>query len=105
MAGRDADLVPVTRAANQAEAEFLQQLLAEEGIAAMVRRAPGFDVPDLLAGGPREIVVYRRDWQDARDALQVRPDTTSRLVAPRAILIGMLAVAVAGLLIVALLWR
>ena len=63
------DLVVVGRAQNQSEAELLQQLLRAEGIPSLLRRAPGFDVPDLLAAGPREILVPARAETDARDAL------------------------------------
>lgn len=62
-------LVRVAIAANQAEAEFLQQLLAAEGIPSMVTRSRGFDVPDFLAAGPRDILVERRLELDAREAL------------------------------------
>ena len=48
------DLVRVARAQHQAEAEFVQAPLIEEGIPSMVRRSAGFDVPDMLAAGPRD---------------------------------------------------
>ena len=48
-------LVRVAAARHQAEAEFLQGLLLEEGIPSMMRRSGGFDVPDFLAAGPRDI--------------------------------------------------
>jgi hypothetical protein len=50
-------LVRVAGARHQAEAEFLQNLLLEEGIPSLVRRSGGFDVPDFLASGWREILV------------------------------------------------
>ena len=43
------DLVKVGRANNQAEAEFLQGLLLEEGVPSVVQRGQGSDVPDFLA--------------------------------------------------------
>jgi len=49
--------VKVANARNQAEAEFIQALLREEGIPSMIRRSPGFDVPDFLAAGPRDVLV------------------------------------------------
>jgi hypothetical protein len=49
--------VKVADARNQAEAEFIQALLREEGIPSMVRRSAGFDVPDFLAAGPRDVLV------------------------------------------------
>jgi hypothetical protein len=51
------DPVKVASARNQAEAEFIQALLREEGIPSMVRRSAGFDVPDFLAAGPRDVLV------------------------------------------------
>ena len=54
---RVGDPVKVANARNQAEAEFIQALLREEGIPSMLRRSPGFDVPDFLAAGPRDVLV------------------------------------------------
>ena len=54
---RVGDPVRVASARNQAEAEFLQELLREEGIPSMLRRSAGFDVPDFLAAGPRDVLV------------------------------------------------
>jgi Putative prokaryotic signal transducing protein len=51
------DPVKVANARNQAEAEFIQALLREEGIPSMLRRSAGFDVPDFLAAGPRDVLV------------------------------------------------
>ena len=47
----------VGSARNQAEAEMLELLLLEQGIPSLVRRTGGFDVPDFMAAGPREILV------------------------------------------------
>jgi Putative prokaryotic signal transducing protein len=49
--------VRVARASNLAEAELIQGILLEEGIPSVQRRARGFDVPDFLAAGPRDILV------------------------------------------------
>jgi hypothetical protein len=70
-------LVRVAAARHQAEAEFLQGLLLEEGIPSMLRRSGGFDVPDFLAAGPRDIVVPQSGALAAREAL----GTTVRLSA------------------------
>lgn len=56
-------------ARNQAEAEFIQSLLLEEGIPSMVRRARGFDVPDFLAGGTRDVLVPVAGAGAAREVL------------------------------------
>src|ERR1700754_2458718 len=50
-------LVRVAGARNQAEAEFIQGMLLEEGVPSLLRRSAGFDVPDFLAAGPRDILV------------------------------------------------
>jgi hypothetical protein len=65
----DADFVKVASAQNQAEAEFIQGLLREEGVPSILRRTSGFDVPDFLAAGPREVLVRVSSVQDARDIL------------------------------------
>ena len=62
-------LVTVAVARHQAEAEFLQGLLHEAGIPSLARRSGGFDVPDFLASGPRDIVVAQSAEHAARDVL------------------------------------
>jgi hypothetical protein len=49
--------VRIASAQNLAEAELIQGMLLEEGIPSAQRRARGFDVPDFLAAGPRDILV------------------------------------------------
>lgn len=61
--------VRVAYAAHQAEAEMIQGLLLEEGIPSMVRRSGGFDVPDFLAAGPRDVLVPSGGAEAARDVL------------------------------------
>ena len=63
------DLVRVAGGRNQAEAELIQNLLLEEGIPSIVRRTAGFDVPDYLAGGPRDVLVAESAVQAARQML------------------------------------
>jgi hypothetical protein len=62
-------LVRVATARNQAEAELLEGLLLEEGIPSLVRRTGGFDVPDFLASGPRELLVPAAGAELARELL------------------------------------
>lgn len=62
-------LVKVAGARNQAEAEFIQGLLLEEGVPSVLRRAAGFDVPDFLAAGPRDILVPLSGASVAREVL------------------------------------
>jgi hypothetical protein len=65
----EGDLVRVAGAMNQAEAEFIQGLLLEEGIPSTLRRTRGFDVPDMLAAGPRDVMVPASGHDAARDVL------------------------------------
>ena len=69
----EGQLVKVARAQHQSEAEFIEGLLLEEGIPCMLRRSPGFDVPDMLAGGPRDVLVPASGAQAAREALAWEP--------------------------------
>jgi Putative prokaryotic signal transducing protein len=65
----EGELVKIARAENQTEAEFIEGLLLEEGIPSMLRRSRGFDVPDFLAAGPRDVLVPQSGAQAAREAL------------------------------------
>ncbi|HET6551343.1 MAG TPA: hypothetical protein VFG79_22945 [Solirubrobacter sp.] len=62
-------LVRIAAARNQAEAELIQGLLLEEGIPSLARRSGGFDVPDFLASGPRDILVPSSGAEPAREML------------------------------------
>ena len=103
------ELVRVAGGRNQAEAELIQNLLLEEGIPSIVRRTAGFDVPDYLAGGPRDVLVAESAVQAAREMLletdlapQHQPPATAR--SPLATAALVLAVVGAAVLIVFLLW-
>lgn len=63
------DLVKVAFARNQAEAEMLQGLLTEAGIPSILRRSAGFDNPEFLASGPRDVMVNQGAAQRAREVL------------------------------------
>jgi hypothetical protein len=65
----DGPLVRVAAARHQSEAEFLQGMLLEEGIPSLTRRSVGFDVPDFLAAGPRDILVPQSGALAARETL------------------------------------
>jgi hypothetical protein len=67
--GASGQLVKVAWAQNQAEAELIQGILEGEGIPSMVKRARGFDVPDFLAAGPRDVLVPEEAIQPARELL------------------------------------
>jgi hypothetical protein len=61
--------VKVGFARNLAEAQLIQGILLEEGIPSFERRARGFDVPDFLAAGPRDILVPAAGAEVARGLL------------------------------------
>ena len=63
------ELVRVAGGRNQAEAELIQGLLLEEGVPSMLRRTAGFDVPDFLAAGPRDVMVPESAAGAARELL------------------------------------
>jgi hypothetical protein len=69
-------LVRVAYARHQAEAELIQGLLLEEGVPSVVKRSPGFDVPDFLASGPRDIFVAASGADVAREVLATTPAAT-----------------------------
>jgi len=66
-------LVRVARARHQAEAELIAGLLLEEGVPSVIHRSGGFDVPDFLAAGPRDVLVAESGVDVARDVLRVVP--------------------------------
>lgn len=63
------ELVTVATGRNQAEAELIAGLLLEEGVPSLVRRSRGFDVPEMLAAGPRDVLVPQSGEQAAREVL------------------------------------
>jgi hypothetical protein len=101
-------LVRVAGARHQAEAEFIQGLLLEEGVPSMLRRTRGFDVPDMLAAGPRDVMVPQTGVDAAREVLlqaEVISEEQPRTAAdgPGRILAGLLgAIIVVGLIVWAL---
>jgi hypothetical protein len=69
----EGELVKVARAQNQSEAEFIEGLLLEEGIPSLIRRSAGFEVAEMLAAGPRDVLVPASGAQAAREALAWEP--------------------------------
>jgi hypothetical protein len=61
--------IKVAGAQNESEAEFIQGLLREEGVVSILRRTRGSDVPELLAAGPRDVLVAASGADIARDVL------------------------------------
>jgi hypothetical protein len=69
----EGELVKVAGAHDQVEADFIQGLLLEEGVPSMTRRSRGFDVPDFLAAGPRDVLVPQTGAEVARQVLLQSP--------------------------------
>lgn len=63
------ELVRVAIGRNQPDAELIQGILLEQGIPSMLRRTGGFDVPDFLAAGPRDVLVPAAAESVARELL------------------------------------
>jgi hypothetical protein len=68
--GGGGKLIKVGFARNQAEAEMLQGLLTESGIPSILKRSGGFDAPEFLAAGPRDIWVNKEHAYEARRILE-----------------------------------
>ena len=100
----EGDLVKVAWARNQAEAEFIQGLLLEEGVPSLLRRSPGFDVPDFLAAGPRDVMVPISGLDAAREILLqaevIDSEDQAAPVRPWRLLAGLLAALALGALII-----
>lgn len=67
--GGDERMVKVAFARTQPEAEMLQGLLTEAGIPSMLKRTIGFDNPDFLPSGPRDVMVRADSARRAREVL------------------------------------
>jgi hypothetical protein len=66
-------LVKVAFAPSQMEAEMIQGLLSEHGIPSLVKRGPGFDVPEFMPVGPRQVFVVESVAAQAREVLEGTP--------------------------------
>jgi hypothetical protein len=92
-------LVRVATGRQQPEAEMIQGMLLEEGVPSTIKRSAGFDVPDMLAAGPRDIYVAASGVSVARDVLlqselHDRSGDGTPVVQPRRLLLGLLATCV-----------
>ena len=89
----------VTVASQQPEAEFVQSLLLEEGIPSTLRRTRGFDVPEMLAAGPRDVLVRQSGVEVARQVLleadMLPASGRSAVIDPRRVFAGLLLALVA----------
>jgi hypothetical protein len=87
----EGELVRVAGGRNQAEAELIQGLLLEEGVPSILRRTAGFDVPDYLAAGPRDVLVPEAGAEAARELLlqnDLAPRTAGAPGRPNPVLLG-----------------
>ncbi len=64
------ELVRLTSASSGPEAEMITGLLQNAGIRALIQRTAAFDVPDFLAGGPREVFVRPEDHARAAELVE-----------------------------------
>ena len=65
--------VKVAVAPNETSALLMEGLLKDAGVPSLIQRAPGFDVPDFLSAGPRDVLVPDSLSEEARQLLE---DTT-----------------------------
>ena len=97
-------LVRVAGARNQVEGEFIQDLLLQQGVPSVLRRSAGFDVPDFLAAGPRDVLVPQSGVPTARQMLLeaelISSEPPGPVVSPVRLLAGLLAALGLGALIV-----
>ena len=63
----------VAVASNETSALMMEGVLKNAGIPSLIQRARGFDAPDFLAAGPRDVLVPGALVEEARQVLE---DTT-----------------------------
>jgi hypothetical protein len=63
----------VAAAPDESVALLMDGVLKDAGIPSLIQRAPGFDAPDFLAAGPRDVLVPASLVEEARQVLE---DTT-----------------------------
>ncbi len=65
--------VKVAAAPDESVALLMEGVLKDAGIPSLIQRAAGFDAPDFLAAGPRDVLVPGSLVEEARQVLE---DTT-----------------------------
>jgi hypothetical protein len=65
--------VKVAAAPDESVALLMEGLLKDAGIPSLIQRAPGFDAPDFLSAGPRDVLVPASSMGEAKQILE---DTT-----------------------------
>ena len=103
------ELVRVTGGRNLADSELIQGILLDQGIPSILRRTRGFDVPDFLAAGPRDVLVPESGYEQARRLLseaelltvEAEPGSMPGIGSPARLALG---IAIAFALALALVW-
>lgn len=103
------DLVKVTSGRNLSDGELIQGILLDQGIPSILRRTRGFDVPDFLAAGPRDVLVPESGYERARALLtdadlltvEAEPGSMPGIGSPARLAFG---VAIAFVIALALVW-
>ena len=65
--------VKVAAAPDESVALLMEGVLRDAGIPSLIQRAAGFDAPDFLAAGPRDVLIPGSLVEEARRVLE---DTT-----------------------------
>jgi predicted esterase len=65
--------VKVAAAPDESVALLMKGVLEDAGIPSLIQRAAGFDAPDFLSAGPRDVLVPGSLVEEARQILE---DTT-----------------------------
>ena len=65
--------VKVAAVPDESIALLMDGVLKDAGIPSLIQRAPGFDAPDFLSAGPRDVLVPASLVEEARQILE---DTT-----------------------------
>jgi hypothetical protein len=65
--------VKVAAAPDESVALLMDGVLSDAGIPSLIQRAAGFDAPDFLAAGPRDVLVPASLVEEAKQVLE---DTT-----------------------------
>jgi predicted esterase len=65
--------VKVAAAPDESVALLMDGVLKDAGIPSLIKRAAGFDAPDFLSAGPRDVLVPASLVEEAREILE---DTT-----------------------------
>ena len=63
----------VAAAPDESVALLMDGVLKDAGIPSLIQRAPGFDAPEFLAAGPRDVLVPDSLAEEAKQGLE---DTT-----------------------------